>query len=81
MSRNSRLDFIRERVVCRSGPRAADPRNAGPSCAPPSSTTTKGYGAVTRRMASAGGALLRRVRGMIARQYGSDVFDKPIPRT
>ena len=29
----------------------------------------------------AGGALLRRVRGMIARQYGSDVFDNPIPRT
>jgi len=32
-------------------------------------------------MASAGGALFRRVREMIARQHGWDVFDKPIPRT
>ena len=30
---------------------------------------------------AAGGALLQRVRELIARQYGWDVFDMPIPRT
>jgi CubicO group peptidase (beta-lactamase class C family) len=41
----------------------------------------KGYGAVIMTNGATGGALIQQLRQIIARQYGWDSLDRPIPRT